>query len=205
MKTLIYIILALLMQCGISFSQTTQVYDTRTILVASKTGNLTHSITNPKSSEACNKVRCYRYQRNPRQKYDNIKFNVTGKLTGVQAYASHDPAAPKLKMKIFTTAPAGTVVEIQLGRRGGIAYPDGTYSQFQTVTTVSNDWEELEFNFSEIPQGSKTDGSQINQITILFNPNSMSNDIYYFDEISGPVIGSEHSDSASISSVKENK
>ncbi|MGZ4036665.1 MAG: hypothetical protein ACXVPQ_02485, partial [Bacteroidia bacterium] len=115
------------------------------------------------------------------------------------------PAAPKLKMKIFTTAPAGTVVEIQLGRRGGIAYPDGTYSQFQTVTTVSNDWEELEFNFSEIPQGSKTDGSQINQITILFNPNSMSNDIYYFDEISGPVIGSEHSDSASISSVKENK
>jgi hypothetical protein len=202
MRTLIYIIFVLLLQYGISFSQS-QVYDARSIFVGSKTGNLTHSISSPKNTEACNKAKYYKYQRNPKQKYDNIKFNISGKLLDVSKYATHNASALKLKMKIFTTAPAGTVVEIQLGKRANNAYPEGTHSQFQTITTVSNEWEELEFDFSQVPVGSQTDASQINQITLLFNPNSLSNDIYYFDDITGPLIGAERTESASIAPKKE--
>ena len=78
-------------------------------------------------------------------------------------------------------------MEILLGNKNGNNdYPAGTNSQYQVYTTKTNAWEELEFKFSQIPQGSQTSTSQINQITLLFNPNSSTSDAYYFDEITGP-------------------
>jgi hypothetical protein len=96
---------------------------------------------------------------------------------------------PHLKMKVFTSAPPGTLVEILLGsKRGNNDYPAGTNSQYQAYTTKSNEWEQLEFKFSQIPQGSETSFSQIDQITLLFNPNSATSDAYYFDELTGPPL-----------------
>lgn len=204
MKTLICILATLLINCAYIIAQS-QVYSASNLFIASKTGNLTRALSAPKTNETCNAHgHCFKYQRNTNQKYDNIKFNVSGKLIDVGQYASHEASAPKIKMKVYTTAPVGTVIEIQLGKRGGIAYPDGTHSQYQATTTVSNEWEELEFAYSVSPEGSHTTAHEVNQLTLLFNPNSQSNDIYYFEEITGPPIGVEPVPSASIAPKKEN-
>jgi len=79
------------------------------------------------------------------------------KLADVSPFATYLGIPPKIKMKIYTTAPVGTLVEILLGsKNGNNDYPAGTNSQYQAYTTVSNGWQQLEFKFSQIPQGSET-------------------------------------------------
>ena len=98
-------------------------------------------------------------------------------------------------MKIYTSAPAGTLVEILLGSKNrNNDYPAGTNSQYQAYTTVSNKWEQLEFKFSQIPQGSETSTKEVDQVTLLFNPNSSTSDTYYFDDITGPELALEKKD-----------
>src|SRR5690606_16035960 len=94
----------------------------------------------------------------------------------------------KLRMKVYTDAPAGSVVELQLGKQDGNAYPEGTHSQYQAVTTKSGAWEELEFRFVTVPKGSETSARQVNQVTILFRPNTADAYVFYFDDLRGPVI-----------------
>jgi hypothetical protein len=131
--------------------------------------------------------RCASYVRNSSKKFDNIKMSFGSKLIGVDKYATYLGIPPKLKMKIYTTAKAGTLVEILLGsKRGDNDYPAGSNSQYQAYTTVSNQWEQLEFKFSQVPVGSETSFSQVDQVTILFKPNSSSSDTYYFDDLTGP-------------------
>jgi hypothetical protein len=118
-------------------------------------------------------------------------MELPGMMADVNEYATYVGVPPKLKMKVYTNAPAGTLVEILLGNKNGNNdYPAGTNSQYQVYTTKTNQWEELEFKFSQIPQGSQTSTSQINQVTLLFNPNSSTSDAYYFDEITGPGLAS---------------
>jgi hypothetical protein len=112
---------------------------------------------------------------------------LKNKLANVSDYAKHNQ--PKhLKLKIYTTAPVGTLIEVHLGKSTGNAYPQGTHSQYQAFTSVSGRWEELEFTFSQIPPGSKTTENEINQITLLFNPYMSTVETYFFDELTGPGI-----------------
>jgi hypothetical protein len=90
-------------------------------------------------------------------------------------------------MKVLTDAPVGTLIEIQLGKTTGPAYPDGTHSQYQARTTVSGSWEELEFTFSQVPKGSQTTDREVNQMTLLFMPNSNKVATFYFDDLTGPT------------------
>ncbi|MGZ6539726.1 MAG: hypothetical protein ACXVEB_15230, partial [Bacteroidia bacterium] len=135
--------------------------------------------------------KCAKYVRNGEKKFDVVKMSFNKKLSdsSVSAYATYLGIPPKFKMKVYSTAPVGTLVEILLGsKNGNNAYPAGTNSQYQAYTTVTNAWEELEFKFSQIPKGSETSTSQIDQLTILFNPNSTTSDTYYFDDITGPSL-----------------
>lgn len=187
--------LASLFQISAMFGQS-QVYDnfegTKVLSYGSKNGVLDTVVKNPAPNKVNNSAKCALYIRNSGKKFDNIKMNFAGKLTGVSEYATYLGVPPKIKMKIYTNAPVGTLVEFLLGNRlGNNAYPEGTNSQFQAYTTTSNAWEELEFKFAQIPEGSQTSFNQIDQITLLFSPNSASSDTYYFDDITGPVVVSK--------------
>jgi hypothetical protein len=154
-----------------------------------KNGVLDTSVVNPFPSVANSSDRCAMYVRNESKKFDNIKMSVRGKLANVSSYATYLGTPPELKMKIYTTAPPGTLVEILLGSKGrNNEYPAGTNSQYQAHTTMSNAWEEITFKFAQVPQGSETSFSEVDQVTLLFNPNSNTSDTYYFDEITGPSI-----------------
>ncbi|MBA3901109.1 MAG: T9SS type A sorting domain-containing protein [Bacteroidetes bacterium] len=111
-------------------------------------------------------------------------------LKGVENYAANGAAAPKIKMKLMTDELPGTVVELQLGRKDDVNYPSGVHSHFRAFTTVSNEWEELEFDFINIPNGSLTGPGDIDRITILFEPESFNNSTFYFDDMKGPELAS---------------
>lgn len=170
-----------------------QVYDdfegNRLLNYGERTGVLDSMAKNPAVGPGNTSAKCGLYVRNGAKKFANIKMNIPQKLTGVDAYATYLGIPPKIKMKVYTAAPAGTLVEILLGsKRGNNDYPAGTHSQYQAYTTKTNEWEELEFKFSQIPQGSETSAIQIDQLVLLFNPNSSNSDTYYFDDLSGPPI-----------------
>lgn len=162
---------------------------TKNIRYSEKTGVLDSLAKNPKPDVVNDSKKCGLYVRNASKKFDNIKMKLPSTLTDVDSYATYLGIPPKFKMKIYTSAPVGTLVEILLGRESGNAdYPSGTHSQYQAYTTKTNAWETLEFKFSQIPQGSETTNAQIDQVTLLFNPNSSTSDTYYFDELTGPPV-----------------
>jgi len=170
-----------------------QVYDNfegnKSVCYGERSGVLDTLVNNPAPNAVNNSRKCALYVRNGGRKFDNIKMTLAGKLTGVDKFATYSGVPPKIKMKIYTTAPAGTLVEILLGSKmGNNNYPAGTHSQYQSHTSTSNEWENLEFLFSQIPQGSEISADDIDQITLLFFPNSGNSDTYYFDEISGPSL-----------------
>ena len=180
------------------FSQTL-VYDNfegnKAIRYTERTGVFDSIAKNPKIDSINKSPKCGLYIRNKGKKFDNIKMELPSNLMDVSPYATYLGIPPKLKIKVYTNAPAGTLVEILLGNKNGNNdYPAGTNSQYQTYTTKTNTWEELEFKFSQIPQGSQTSTRDINQVTLLFNPNSSTSDAYYFDEITGPGLASGKSD-----------
>lgn len=188
----IALLVIFLFQAEITLAQSYQ-YDnfegTKSIRYGARTGVLDTLAKNPQPNSVDSSAKCAMYVRNSTKKFDNVKMSISGKLAGVSEYATYTGIPPKIKMKIYTTAPAGTLVEILLGSRGrNNEYPAGTHSQYQAYTSVSNAWEELEFLFSQIPEGSETSASQIDQITLLFNPNSSTSDTYFFDEITGPIV-----------------
>jgi len=181
---------AILIQAG-ALSGQSLMYDNfdgnRSVRYDERTGVLDSLAKNPQTNEINGSAKCALYVRNAGKKFDNIKMELPANLIDVSAYATYLGEPLKLKMKIYTTAPVGTLVEILLGRKSGNNdYPAGTNSQYQVYTTVTNAWEQLEFKFSQIPQGSETSTSQIDQVTLLFNPNSSTSDTYYFDEVTGP-------------------
>jgi hypothetical protein len=171
--------------------ETLTVYDnfegSKKVWYYQKSGVLDTLAKNPAPGEANKSTTCALYVRNASKKFDNIKMCATAKLETAAPFATYEGVPPKLKMKLYTTAPPGTLVEILLGSKGrNSEYPAGTHSQYQAYTKKSGEWEELEFLFSQVPQGSETAATDIDQITLLFNPNSTNSDTYYFDEISGP-------------------
>ena len=192
------LILSLLLFYGSMLLGQSQTYDnfegSKSVSYGERSGVLDSTVKNPAPNSIDSSGKCALYIRNSTKKFDNIKMSIPGKLVGVQEYATYTGIPPQLKMKVYTTAPAGTLVEILLGSKGrNNEYPAGTHSQYQAYTTITGGWEELEFKFSQIPEGSETSASQIDQITLLFNPNTLTSDTYYFDDITGPLLTTDKS------------
>jgi hypothetical protein len=182
----------LLFPSGLTYGQT-QVYDdfegTKAVRYASKTGVLDTIAKNPAAGSLNPSPRCALYVRNASKRFDNIKMAVNGKLSDLNPYATYVGTPPQLSMKVYTNAPVGTLVELLLGdSKGNNDYPAGTNSQYQAYTSKSGEWEELHFKFSQIPEGSEVPTTGVNQVTLLFSPNTLSSDTYYFDELTGPAV-----------------
>lgn len=188
-------------------AQQVQVYDdfegNRLVRYSSRTGDLDSLALNPTPDMVNGSLHCAKYLRNSEKKFDVIKMLPNNKLADVSAFATYQGIPPRLKLKVYTTAPVGTLVEILLGSKEQMtAYPDGTNSQYQARTTVSGAWEDLEFKFAQVPPGSRTSFVQIDQVTLLFNPNTSTDDVYYFDELRGPALLSDKAAAIGLDGVK---
>ena len=149
-------------------------------------GVLDSGFVNPKADDINSSSKCVKYKRASPVKYDIILMYPNRKLIDISMYSTHIVASEKIKIKVYTTAPPGTLVELQLGIRSDNNYPTGIHSQYQAVTTLQNSWEELTFNFSQIPEGSLAAQNSIDKLILLFSPGSSNDDTYYFDDLTGP-------------------
>ncbi len=152
-----------------------------------KSGKINTRAKNPRIDEINSSKHCASYTRTSSEPFDHIKLLLIGNLKDVSDYANYKEDSPKIKMKVYTSAPLGTMVEIHLGKQTLMEYPFCIHSQYQVRTTKQNQWEQLEFSFSQIPKGSKVKSSEVNQITILFAPETKGKKIFYFDDLTGPL------------------
>lgn len=189
MKKVTLFLFAVLFMSEFSFGQ--QVYDNfdgkSVQFFGPVNGVIDTKAKNPGSGGVNTSKECAKYIRPKGIPYASVKMNTVNKLADVEKYATHLENPPKIKMKVFTKAPVGTLVEIQLGRKGE-TYPTGVHSVYQAKTTVQNAWEELSFTFAEVPKDSKIAAAELDQVILMFAPNSSNNDTYYFDDVTGPSL-----------------
>lgn len=149
-------------------------------------GVLDSAADNPGHSTINYSKTCAQYKRSDTLLYDFILIHPHRKLIDVSHYSTYMGTAEKIKMKIFTTAPVGTSIELQLGAKEFDDYPQGIHSQYQAITTIQHAWEDVTFNFSQILDGSLVAQTEIDKLILLFSPNTNRGDIYYFDDLTGP-------------------
>lgn len=149
------------------------------------TGTIDSMFANPALNPVDSSAHCAKYVRDSIM-YDFIKMNTDMKLGDISAYADSMIGAPKFMMKLYSTAPIGTVVHLQLGIKSVDNYPTGIHSEYLTVTTAQNAWEMVNFNYWKTNSTSLATPSTIDKIILLFNPGATTQDTIYFDDIMGP-------------------
>src|SRR5687767_13198756 len=112
---------AFLFCAGFTFLNQSQTYDnfegSKSIYYGARSGVLDTAAKNPALGKVDSSAYCAKYVRDAEKKFDNIKMVLPGKLADVSPYATYTGVPPKIKMKVYTNAPVGTLVEILLGSR----------------------------------------------------------------------------------------
>jgi hypothetical protein len=171
-------------------SKAQQVYTdfegTKVVSLAEWNGTMDSVAINPAPTSTVNpSAGCAKYIRDT-AKYDNFKFFPYSKLSDVTTWASNSATAPKMTMKLYTSAPVGTKVDIQLGVRSNTTYPAGVHSEYSALTTAQNAWQILTFNFVQMTPSTTILPTDIDKIVVLFRPGFNIKDTIYFDEPTGP-------------------
>lgn len=183
----LFTLIAVLLITGKSYGQ--QNYcdfeGTKSIYFTQYNGVLDTVQVNPMTNTVNPSSLCAKYIRSA-DLYDNFKFFTYSKLTDVTPYAS-STATNYITMKVYSSAPAGTQVDLQLGAKTVTTYPAGVHSIYTTTTSVSHAWEVLTFKYVSNPTGATIAATDIDKIVVLYHPNSSARDTVYFDDPTGPV------------------
>lgn len=151
------------------------------------TGTMTE-VANPDTSGVNTSALVGEYVRNSAELYDTLGY-VTSAITDGGEYTS---GARKLYLDVYTTAPVGTEILIQLedgNTTTGANYPTGRHSRYQAFTGVQNAWERIEVGYLDRPDTGTSDSS-INNLVVLVAPNSTTGDTWYVDNLDSYVAGS---------------
>lgn len=138
-----------------------------------------------------------RFGRSGSSSYDVMKLNFTEEVNVTDVRNRENV----FKMDVYTEATVPVSVTFELvNRTKNTGYPNGIHSQYTADITTSGAWQTLEFSFLNTVDLS-IDGADVDGVNILFNPNTNSGDIYYFDNLrtSKPLNG-EISGETSLSS-----
>lgn len=152
--------------------------DSNSVTLIQTSGSLTQT-ANPDTGGINTSAQVGSYVRNAGAQYDVMVFNTTT-IPDAAAYAN---GTLKIFMDVYTTAPAGTEVLLQVedpSKATGTNYPEGRHSRYQVFTTIQNGWERLEFNAIDQPDGS-VDPTKVTAMVLLFAPNSNTGDTWLFD------------------------
>ncbi len=137
-------------------------------------------VSNPDQSGINTSSLSGKYERDQDAQWDVI-FYSTSAIQDASEYSSRNK---KFYMDIYTSsAPVGTQILLQLedsGQADAGNFPAGRHSRYQAFTTTQNSWERLEFDFVDQPDASTSDFN-VDNIVVLFAPDSFTDDIYYFD------------------------
>lgn len=121
-----------------------------------------------------------RYVRNSAEQYDVLVYNVSN-ITDASQYTSK---AKKFYMDIYTNAPIGTDILLQLETSTATStnYPSGRHSRYLGNTTTQNNWQRIAFELLDEPDASAADNG-VTKMILLFASNTFTGDTYYFDNL----------------------
>jgi len=192
MKKQLLIILTFFSVQQISGQQTYCDFEgTKVITFGFHNGVIDSAFANPAPNLVNSSSTCAKYIRDTAL-YDNIKIYPDTLLTDITTYAVNTPLAQKITMKLYSTAIAGTLVQLQLGLKSDDTYPSGIHSEYTTTTTAQNAWQDVTFDYFQSPLGSLVLPTQIDKVVLLFHPNSSARDTMYFDSLVGPELVNYH-------------
>ncbi len=142
------------------------------------TGTLSENVPNPLPEGVNTSQRVGQYARNAAESYDVLRYRTT-QLEDADDFQDRK----RFYIDIFTDAPEGTEILLQLENSTDAEpgnYPTGRHSRYQAFTRGSDAWERLEFEFLDEPDAG-VKGIDVDQIVLLFAPNSNTDDTFYFD------------------------
>jgi beta-glucanase (GH16 family) len=151
----------------------------RNITRTFNSGDFTDKIATPTPNTVNKSAFCGKYVRNASQQYDVLFYDVSAITNGLDFTSSEK----KFYIDINTNAPIGTNILLQLENKSQALpanYPTGRHSRYTAITTKQNEWERLSFAFTDKPDAGVSNQA-INQLILLFAPNSNTGSTYYFD------------------------
>jgi hypothetical protein len=153
-------------------------------------GGMTTRFENPDPASAVNSSElCAQYVRNPGEVWDVLVIVANGPMYDVNDYVN---GTKQMSVDVFSPAP-GIPVQITLEDStlaGATNYPIGRHSIYLGVTTLTNEWETINLTFDSQPDPSMSDVG-LTSVILLFNGNTNTDDIYYFDNLFGPEFANQ--------------
>ncbi|QNA46036.1 family 16 glycosylhydrolase [Lacibacter sediminis] len=143
-------------------------------------------VANPSASGINTSALSGKYIRNSTVQYDYIQYNTTA-ITNAADYKNK---VKKFYLDVYTAAPVGTPVLIQLEGSTASAtnYPTGRNSRYVAYTTKQNQWERLIFTFLDAPDAAASDAG-VTRMLLMFNSNSFTGSTYYIDNLDSYSVG----------------
>lgn len=188
MKKLYSLLLVIFTGCQIYAQQNYCDFEgTKVISFGDRTGFLDTMALNPAPNAINLSPNCAKYIRDTTL-YDNFKINTSVKMADITPYANNTFSTPKITMKLYSSAPAGTLIQLQLGTSTNNTYPAGVHSEYIAATTAQHAWQNITFNYYQSPSGSTTPATAVDKMVIFFRANSSVQDTIYIDDISGPPL-----------------
>jgi beta-glucanase (GH16 family) len=158
-----------------------------TATLGTYTGTLSE-VSNPSPSGVNTSALVGRYVRNSSQQYDVLVYNVTN-ISDASQYSSR---AKKFYMDVYTNAPVGTEILLQLETATATSsnYPTGRHSRYVGRINSLNQWQRIAFELLDKPDGGAS-STGVTKMILLFASNTFTGDTYYYDNLdsysSGPV------------------
>ena len=147
--------------------------------LSSVTGTL-NEVSNPAPNAVNGSALVGEYTRDAGSEYDIISYS-TSAITDADSYVIK---GNKLYMDVYTSAPVGTEILLQMESNIATAqnWPDGRHSRYTARTTVTNAWERLVFSFVDQPDPSVATGA-VSNLLVLVDPGNFTSDTYYIDNL----------------------
>ncbi len=143
------------------------------------TGQLSEEIENPGSNDINDSALSGSYVRNSSEQYDVLVYDIS-EVSDASDFVSGEK---RFVMDVYSTAPVGTEILLQLENKTSAQpnnYPSGRHSRYSVNTTTQNEWERLTFSYIDRPDQGLSDQA-IDQLILLFSPDSFDGSTYYFD------------------------
>ncbi|HKK76472.1 MAG TPA: family 16 glycosylhydrolase [Saprospiraceae bacterium] len=149
-------------------------------------GTLTE-VANPDPDSINSSTLVGRYARSGGERYDVLIYDVNS-ISNAGVYLNEEQ---KLYMDVYTSAPIGTEILLQMETSRSMPnnFPTGRHSRFVTTVTENNQWHRLVFELLDRPDQFAS-SLDIQNIVLLFNSDSFTSDIYFFDNFDSYSVGS---------------
>ncbi len=142
------------------------------------TGTLMEKFANPLQDNLNPSAYVAQYDRSITEMYDVLGVDNIALETALE----YENSTRVFFMDIFTSAPVGTQITLQLENSSlnAGAYPQGRRSSFVGIISQQNEWHTVRFNFSQIIS-TATLPNQVDHIALLFDPGHLTANVYYLD------------------------